>query len=133
MIPGPDLTNSTNIPLIVQDGKLRLSMAQLVQAVVENNLTITAARYYPSIAQADLMRARSGASPRGVDATVIPSGVFAGAVGGSILGTSGGGGGGGSNAGGITGSAKAVSVSPSGLFDPTFPHERQRGLHLKPH
>jgi outer membrane protein TolC len=117
---GPDLTNSKNTPLVVQDGKLRLSMAQLVAAVVENNLTIASARYYPWIGQTDLMRARSGASPRGVDATTIPSGVFAGAEGGSILGTAGGSGGGSSNPGGITGSAGRVSISPSGVFDPRF-------------
>jgi outer membrane protein TolC len=119
-IQGPDPTNGKEVPLVVEDGKLRLSMAQLVAAVVENNLTIAAARYYPWIGQTDLMRARSGASPRGVDATVIPSGVFAGAEGGSILGTAGGSGGGSSNPGGITGSAGRVSISPSGLFDPTF-------------
>jgi len=119
-IQGPDLTNGKDAPLVVLDGKLRLSMAQLVTAVVENNLTIASARYYPMIGQTDLLRARSGASPRGVDATSIPSGVFAGAVGGSILGTAGGGGGGSSNPGGITGSAGRVSISPSGLFDPTL-------------
>jgi len=117
---GPDLTNSKDAPLVVQDGKLRLSMAQLVAAVVENNLTIASARYYPWIGQTDLLRARSGASPRGVDATTIPSGVFAGAEGGSILSSAGGSGGGSSNPGGITGSAGRVSVSPSGLFDPSF-------------
>jgi outer membrane protein TolC len=117
---GPDLANGKEAPLVVQDGKLRLSMAQLVAAVVENNLTIASARYYPWIGQTDLMRARSGASPRGVDATTIPSGVFAGAEGGSILGTAGGSGGGSSNPGGITGSAGRVSISPSGLFDPSF-------------
>lgn len=117
-ISGPDLTNAGDVSLTVQDGKLRLSMAQLVAAVVANNLIIASARYYPSMAQTDLMRARSGASPRGVDATVIPSGVFSGAVGGSILGTAGGSGGGSSNPGGITGSAGRVSISPSGVFDP---------------
>jgi outer membrane protein TolC len=86
---------------------------------VENNLTLASARYLPSIAQTDLLRARSGASPRGVDASQIPSGVFSGAEGGSILGTAGGAGGGSSNPGGITGSAGRVSIRPSGLFDPT--------------
>jgi outer membrane protein TolC len=119
-IPEPDLSNAENLPLAVQDGKLRLSMAQLVAAVVENNLTIASARYFPSIAQTDLMRARSGASPRGVDATTIPSGVFAGAEGGSILGTAGGGSSGSSNPGGITGAAGRVSIRPSGLFDPSL-------------
>jgi outer membrane protein TolC len=87
---------------------------------VENNLAIASARYYPAEAQTDLTRARSGASPRGVDVSVIPSGVFAGAQGGSILGTAGGGGGGASNAGGITGAATAVNIRPAGLFDPTL-------------
>ncbi len=120
-IPSAAFRNSESVPLAVEDGKLRLSLAQLVAAVVENNLTIAAARYFPSIAQTDLLRARSGASPRGVDASVVPSGVFSGAEGGSILGTAGGGSGGGSsNPGGITGSAGRVSIRPSGLFDPTL-------------
>jgi outer membrane protein len=106
--------------LTVQDGKLRLSMAQLVALVVANNLTVASARYFPSIAQTDLLRARSGASPRGVDASQIPSGVFSGAEGGSILGTAGGGGGGSSNPGGITGAAGRVSIRPSGLYDPSL-------------
>ena len=46
--------------------------------------------------------------------------MFAGAVGGSILGTAGGGGGGSSNPGGITGAAGRVSIRPSGLFDPSL-------------
>lgn len=119
-VPQPRLSNAPTVPLEVVDGKLRLSMAQLVAAVVANNLTIASARYYPSMAQTDLLRARSGASPRGVDVSTIPSGVFAGAQGGSILGSAGGGGGGASNAGGITGAASQVVIGPSGVFDPAF-------------
>ena len=120
-VPGSNL-NRANSHLTVDDGKLRLSMEQLVEAVVENNLAIASARYYPSMAQTDLMRARSGASPRGVDASVIPSVVFAGAEGGSILGSAAGGtgGGGASNAGGITGGASQVAIRPSGVFDPSL-------------
>ena len=118
-IPAPNLYNSENTPLAVSDGKLHLSMSDLVRLVIENNLTIASARYYPAMAQTELLRARSGASPRGIDAAVIPSGVFAGAEGGSILGTAGGGSGGSSNPGGITGSAGAVNVRPSGVFDPS--------------
>jgi outer membrane protein TolC len=119
-VPLPHLSNAPTVPLEVQDGKLRLSMAQLVAAVVANNLTIASARYYPSMAQTDLLRARSGASPRGVDVSSIPSAVFAGAQGGSILGSAAGGGGGASNAGGITGAASQVVIGPSGVFDPSF-------------
>ena len=112
---------SANAPdglLEVQDGKLRLSLAQVVAAVVENNLTVAGARYYPSEAQTDLLRARSGPSPRGVDQSAIPSGVFAGAEGGSILGTAGGGGGAASNAGGITGAASQVTCGPRACSTP---------------
>jgi outer membrane protein len=107
-------------PLEVHDGKLQLSISQVIAAVLANNLAIASARYFPGMAQTDLMRARSGNSPRGVDQSVIPSVVFAGAEGGSILGSAGGGGGGASNAGGITGSATPVNVRPSGLFDPSL-------------
>jgi len=118
----PDLSNSDSAPLAVQNGKLQLSMARLIAAVVDNNLTVAAFRQYLAIAQTELMRARSGASPRGVDAAQIPSEVFAGAQGGSILagGNAGAGGGGASNAGGITGAASAVVIRPAGLFDPTL-------------
>jgi len=120
VVAEPLLTNSSGAPLEVEGGKLRLSMAQVISAVVANNLAVAAARYYPGMAQTDLMRARSGASPRGVDASVIPSVVFAGAEGGSILSSAGGGGGGASNAGGITGAASSVNVRPSGVFDPSL-------------
>ena len=120
VIAAPSLTNSDGARLEVENGKLRLSMAQVIAAVIANNLTVAAARYFPGMAQTDLMRARSGNSPRGVDASVIPSAVFAGAVGGSILSSAGGGGGGASNAGGITGGASAVNIRPSGLFDPSL-------------
>lgn len=119
-IPGASFRNSDRALPPVENGKLRLSLSQLIAAVIENNLTIASDRYFPLIAQTDLLRARSGASPRGVDASQIPSGVFSGAEGGSILGTAGGGGGGSSNPGGITGSAGRVSVRPAGLFDPTI-------------
>jgi outer membrane protein len=118
-IPPADLSNSDTLQSAIRDGEARLSMDVLVRAVVENNLGVALARFYPSIAQTDLLRSHSGASPRGVDAAEIPSSIFAGAEGGSILGTAAAGGGGGvNNAGGITGAAGAVNISPAGVFDP---------------
>ena len=122
-VAAPDFANSDAAPLLIQNGKLQLSMAQLVAAVLDNNLTIVAARYNPSIAQTELLRARSGASPRGVDAAVIPTEVFAGAQGGSILSGAGNAfvsGAGASSAGGITGAASQVLIRPAGLFDPSL-------------
>lgn len=118
-VPAANLFDEEPLQTAIQDGKLSLSVDRLIRAVVENNLALLNARYYLPIAQTDLLRARSGASPRGVDASEIPSEVFAGAEGGSILGTAAGGGGGGiNNAGGITGAAGAVTIRPSGVFDP---------------
>jgi outer membrane protein len=119
-ISSPNFSNAANAPLEVRDGKLRLAMADLVKLVIENNLAVANARYYPAIAGTELMRARSGSSPRGVDVSTIPSGVFAGAEGGSILGTAGGGSSGSSNPGGITGAAGSVNIRPSGVFDPSL-------------
>ena len=120
-VAAPNLFDTEPLQTAIQDGKLRLSVGRLIRAVVENNLNLVNARYYLPIAQTDLLRARSGASPRGVDASEIPSEIFAGAEGGSILGTAAGGGGGGvNNAGGITGAAGAVNIRPAGVFDPTL-------------
>ncbi|HLH39647.1 MAG TPA: TolC family protein [Bryobacteraceae bacterium] len=116
-IPEALLTNAE--PLQVRDGRLELSIEQVLDLVLANNLSIAAARLYPSMAQADLLRAKSGSSPRGVDQAVVPSIVFAGAVGGSILGGGGNVGGTSFTAGGITGNASAVTIRPAGLFDPT--------------
>ena len=113
------LANAPDDVLEVHDGKVRLSMAQVVALVVHNNLTVAGTRYYLPEAKTDLLRAYSGASPRGVDQATVPSGVFAGAEGGAFR-NGGRRGGGASNAGGITGAASSVRVSPSGTFDPTF-------------
>lgn len=120
-IPSVTLANGAPAPLALQNGQLNLSMQQLLAAVIGNNLTVANDRYYSAEAETDLLRARSGASPRGVDASVIPSSVFAGAVGGSILSSAGGfGGTGAAGAGSLTGAASAVFVRPAGVFDPTF-------------
>jgi hypothetical protein len=115
LIPNGDLTGG-DFRLMIREGKLRLSLAQVIDAVVSNNLTVAAARYYPSIAQTDLLRAKSGNSPRGVDVSRIRIRRRGGR---QHLGTAGGSGGGSSNPGGITGSASRVSVRAAGLFDPT--------------
>ena len=76
-VAAPNLFDTEPLQTAIQDGKLRLSVDRLIRAVVENNLALVNARYHLPIAQTDLLRARSGASPRGVDASEIPSEVFA--------------------------------------------------------
>jgi outer membrane protein TolC len=104
---------------LLHDGRITLSLRQLVAAVVENNLALAAARYSDPIAETDILRAKSGEAPRGLQGAPIPSGLFAGAIGlglgqaSSFLGGIGSG-------GGISGQGKSLTIPPSGAFDPVF-------------
>ncbi|PYU28000.1 MAG: hypothetical protein DMG32_04040 [Acidobacteria bacterium] len=116
-----DLTNSKTLSEMIRDGKIQLSLSQLANAVVENNLNLAADRYFNYSAQADLQRARSGQAARGVQpvGAIIPDALFSAAIG---AGVGGGGGafGGLGGVGSISGATRAFSVSPRGSFDPNF-------------
>ncbi|MBI4464657.1 MAG: TolC family protein [Acidobacteria bacterium] len=116
-VPRPDPNNSPILPQWIRGDKLELSVAGLLSAVVENNLDIAVARYNTSFAETDLLRARSGQAPRGVEGARVPSGLFAGAIG---TGLGGGGSGAGGGGGGITGAARQVVIGPRGSFDPSL-------------
>jgi len=117
-LPEPDFKNSAAVPGMIQDGKLQLSVEKLLQAVVENNLDIVFARYGNLYSETDILRAKAGQAPRGGQGVSIPSGLFAGALGQGLGGSTGFGGGGGGAA--ISGTARAVNLSPRGTFDPTL-------------
>jgi outer membrane protein TolC len=114
--------NTANGPIVssfIRQGKLALSLTQFLQLVVENNLTLEAARYNYLIAQVDLFRTLSGSAARGVPSVPVPGAFFAGAIGagvGNILGVT-------SNGTGstaISGGANSVNVSARGTLDPTI-------------
>ncbi|OFW02343.1 MAG: hypothetical protein A3G20_04925 [Acidobacteria bacterium RIFCSPLOWO2_12_FULL_59_11] len=117
-IPEPDLQNSSTISQMIREGKIDLSIHQLLAATLENNLDLAAARYENSMTATDILRAKSGQAPRGTNNIRVPSGLFAGAIGAGLGGSGGGGGGGGG--GGITGNARQVSIGPRGSFDPSL-------------
>ncbi|HWP85572.1 MAG TPA: TolC family protein, partial [Terriglobia bacterium] len=106
-VPEPSFQNSALLPRLLDGGKLALSVAQLDQAVVENNLAIAAARYTVAMADADLLKARSGQNPSGTVAAPIP-----GALGSASFGSGGG--------GGPRNFAGPVNVGPRGSFDPAL-------------
>ena len=118
-LPPVDASNGPIVSHDIQQGKLALSLSQFLQLVVENNLTLEAARYNYLIAQVDLLRAHSGSAARGVPSVPVPGAFFAGAIGagiGNILNVT-------SNGTGstaISGGANQVNVSPRGTFDPTI-------------
>ena len=106
MVPPVNVSNSSRIDALLRSGNLYLSLSDAIALALENNLDVEIERYEFSLAEADLLRAQSGAGINGIPTGVLP-GVPTGA--GSLLGSS------------STGIAAAGAASPlgSGLsFDP---------------
>src|SRR6202035_1012812 len=72
IVPEPVLTNAPRIEQMVQNGKLSISLQDAVDFALQNNLAIVIERYVPWIAEANIMRTLSGATPFG--GTVSPLG-----------------------------------------------------------
>jgi outer membrane protein len=56
----PVLTNSPRLDDLVRDGKLTLTLQDAVELALENSLDIAVQRYYPWIADASILKAKSG-------------------------------------------------------------------------
>jgi len=110
------LENSRRLQDLIRDGKLELSLADALALVLENNLDIAIQRYVLPMAQADVLRAKSGQAARGISGASVPGGLTAGALGAGITESTGGGGVG--SAGGITGGGGSVFIPRTGSFDP---------------
>src|SRR3990172_2207904 len=91
-VPPMVLENSTRLRDLVRDGKLELSLADALALAIENNLDIAVQRYVLPMAQADVLRAKSGQAARGISGASVPGGLTAGALGAGITDSSGGGG-----------------------------------------
>src|SRR5580658_3264402 len=63
--------NSVRLTDLLKDGKIYLSLSDAIALALENNYDIAIARYYLDIADTDILRAKTGASLRGVGATVL--------------------------------------------------------------
>jgi outer membrane protein TolC len=112
-IPPPTFGNTVRIESMLKAGKLRLSLIDAVALALENNLDLAIARYNLSIADTDIMRAKSGESVRGV-ATGLVQGTPGGGVGGFGSGAPGAG------AGGTSGGAGGAGGGASGLVQSTL-------------
>ncbi len=117
-VPPLVLDNSPRIGGLIQEGKLKLTLADAMALALENNLDIAVQRFIPEYSQTDLLRSKAGQSPRGFTGGTTPGGLTAGALGAGITGTGAGSGVG--SAGGITGGGGAVQVGAAGNFDPTL-------------
>ncbi len=112
-VPPPSFGNTPRIESLLKDGKLRLSLTDAVTLALENNLDLAIARFNLSIADTDIMRAKSGQSVRGV-ATGLVQGTPGGGVGGFGSGAPGAG------AGGTSGGAGGAGGGASGLVQSTL-------------
>ena len=82
----PNLGNSSRIDSMMRDGKIYLSINDAVALALENNLDLDIARYNLNIADADLLRAKSGAAILGVNTGIVQNtpGGGVGGLGGTV-------------------------------------------------
>jgi outer membrane protein len=119
----PNLGNSPRIDSLMRDGKIYLSVDDAIALALENNLDLDIARYNLNIAEADLLRAKSGASILGVNTGIVqntPGGGVGGlgnTVGSGTGGTTVAAGGAGTGTNGLVSSTLGVG-SPITSFDP---------------
>jgi outer membrane protein TolC len=108
----PNLGNSPRIDALMRDGKVYLSMDDAIALALENNLDLDIARYNLNIAEADLLRAKSGASILGVNTGVVQNtpGGGVGGLGGTV----------GSGTGGTTVAAGGAGTGTNGLVSSTL-------------
>ena len=108
VIPPVNVSNTTRLDSLLRAGNLYLSLADAIALAVENNLDVEVQRYEFEYANADLLRAKSGASIQGIP-TNVGSGMPTGA--GGLIGNL--------NTG--LASSGAQSSLPAGVsYDPTF-------------
>jgi len=72
VVPPVSISNSTRLDSLMRAGKLYLSLSDTIALAIENNLDVEVERYVFPMAEADLLRARSGASTLGIPTGVLP-------------------------------------------------------------
>jgi len=107
-----NLSNSARIDSLLQDGKIYLSIDDAIALTLENNLDLEIARYNLNIADADILRAKSGANILGVNTGVVQNtpGGGVGGLGGTV----------GSGAGGTTVAPGGAGTGTNGLVSSTL-------------
>lgn len=125
-VPPPSFTNAPRLEDLIKNDKLMLSLDDAIAIAVSDNLDIAVARYNLPIADTDILRAKSGGVPLGVNAGVVSNtpgggvgGIGSGVAGTGAGGTTAGAGGAGAGAGGIVGSTSGAGPQPDN-FDPVL-------------
>jgi outer membrane protein len=117
-------TNSVRLTDLVKDGKIYLSLSDAIALAIENNYDIAIARYDLDIADTDILRTKTGATPLGVPTAIVANTLTGSSStvtvgGGGPGGTAGGSGGAGSGASGLTLTTAGAGPTPE-AFDPSF-------------
>jgi len=124
-LPQSNFGNSPRIDSLLHDGRIYLSIDDAVALALENNLDLEISRYNLNIADADLLRAKSGGSILGVNTGVVQNtpgggvGGLGGTVGSGTGGTTVAAGGAGTGTNGLVSSTLGIGA-PITSFDPQF-------------
>lgn len=114
-VPDTKMTNSERLHSLLSDGKLHVSVEDVIELALENNLDIAVGRYNIAYSHTDLLRTKGGGAPRGFSGSFSSSALYSGAVGSGVsasispVSTS---------TGGASGGASAIQLG-GGTFDPT--------------
>jgi outer membrane protein len=118
-VPAPRLGNTPRLDSLVRDGKIYLSLSDAVLLALENNFDIAIARINLDIADTDILRAKAGASLRGVSTGLVTDTLGGSGTtvtgGGGPGGTTSGSGGGGTGANGLVLSTNGGGPAPETL------------------
>jgi len=72
VVPPVSVSNSSRIDALLRAGNLYLSLSDAIALALENNLDVEIQRYEFALAEADLLRAKSGGSINGIPTGVLP-------------------------------------------------------------
>lgn len=86
-VPETKMTNSERLHGLLRDGKLYLSLEDLIELALEDNLDIAVARYNIAFAHTDVLRTQGGGAARGFSGSFQSSALFSGAVGSGVTAT----------------------------------------------
>jgi len=75
-VEAPALANTPRVEQLIRAGRLELTLSNAIELALDNNMNIVVQRYYPWLADTDLLRTQSGSGGRGVGNVNLP-GVFA--------------------------------------------------------
>ncbi len=113
-VPETKMKNSERLQSLMSDGKIHLTLLDIVELALENNLDIAVARYNIAYAHTDLLRTQGGGAPRGINGGFTSSALYSGAVGSGVSASTSGVS---TSTGGVSGGANSIQLG-GGTFDP---------------